>query len=205
MRYDTGMSDENKEKNRYHHGDLRSALLAAAEVELQENGVERFSLRSVAKRAGVSHAAPAHHFQDANGLLTALATEGFRQFLATMKRHESQSSFPPLEAAGLGYVEFARERPALFTLIFSSERPDFADTILCEAADAAFDHLVDHVSDLGGDAMDVASVWAMAHGLAGLMSAGRLKMLGSLPSPSQEEALVRLLRRSFPDRHGQRS
>ena len=58
----------------YHHGDLRAALLAAAEVELSEKGVEGFSLRSVAKRAGVSHAAPAHHFGDSQGLLTAKGT-----------------------------------------------------------------------------------------------------------------------------------
>ena len=58
---------------KYHHGDLRAALLAAAEAELAERGVEAFSLRQVAKRAGVSHAAPAHHFGDAQGLLTALA------------------------------------------------------------------------------------------------------------------------------------
>jgi hypothetical protein len=61
----------------YHHGDLRAALLSAAEEELAERGMEAFSLRSVAKRAGVSHAAPAHHFGDAQGLLTALAAEGF--------------------------------------------------------------------------------------------------------------------------------
>ena len=60
-------------KDRYHHGDLKMALLRAAEAELAENGIESFSLRAVAKRAGVSHGAPAHHFKDAKGLLTALA------------------------------------------------------------------------------------------------------------------------------------
>ena len=65
-----------KDEKPYHHGDLRSALLVAAEADLAENGIEAFSLRQVARRAGVSHAAPAQHFGDANGLLTALATEG---------------------------------------------------------------------------------------------------------------------------------
>ena len=60
----------------YHHGNLRAALLEAAEAELEAMGIERFSLRAVAKRAGVSHAAPAHHFGDATGLLTALAAIG---------------------------------------------------------------------------------------------------------------------------------
>ena len=57
----------------YHHGDLRAALIAAAEAELIEKGADAFSLRGTAKRAGVSHAAPAHHFRDANALLDALA------------------------------------------------------------------------------------------------------------------------------------
>ncbi|MEI5579289.1 helix-turn-helix domain-containing protein, partial [Streptomyces brasiliscabiei] len=66
----------------YHHGDLRRALLVAAEHELEEKGIEGFSLRGVAKRAGVSHAAPLHHFKDTRALLTALAGVGFERFLA---------------------------------------------------------------------------------------------------------------------------
>src|SRR5687768_10873441 len=62
----------------YHHGALRSALLSAAEALLEERGIDRFSLRETARRAGVSPAAPAHHFGDARGLLTAIATEGFQ-------------------------------------------------------------------------------------------------------------------------------
>ena len=63
----------------YHHGALRSALLSAAEALIEERGLDRFSLRETARRAGVSPAAPAHHFGDARGLLTAIATEGFRE------------------------------------------------------------------------------------------------------------------------------
>ena len=80
----------------YHHGALRAALLAAAEAELAETGIERFSLRSVAKRAGVSHAAPAHHFGDTGGLLTALAAEGFTRFLAT--QHAREAAAPQVPA-----------------------------------------------------------------------------------------------------------
>ena len=69
----------------YHHGDLRAALLAAGEEVLEESGVAGFSLRHVARRVGVSHSAPAHHFGDAQGLLAALATDGFRRFLAAMR------------------------------------------------------------------------------------------------------------------------
>mgnify|MGYP003726374833 CR=1 FL=1 len=68
-------STEKSSRKTYHHGDLASELLRAAERELSENGIESFSLRAVAKRAGVSHGAPAHHFRDARGLLTALAAD----------------------------------------------------------------------------------------------------------------------------------
>ena len=110
----------------YHHGDLRAALIAAAEAEIDAHGVESFSLRAVAKRAGVSHAAPAHHFGDANGLLTALAAEGFARFVETQRAHEAAA--PPgqpdrLVAAGLGYIAFATGHPALFRLMFASRRP----------------------------------------------------------------------------------
>jgi AcrR family transcriptional regulator len=79
----------------YHHKDLRAALLTAAEAELTEVGLERFSLRSVAKRAGVSHAAPAHHFGDVGGLLTALCAEGFHRFLAAQAARESLAAPDP--------------------------------------------------------------------------------------------------------------
>ena len=74
----------------YHHGDLRNALLDAAETVLAARGVEAFSLRACAKEAGVSHAAPAHHFRDVAGLLTALAARGFAQDAASGDQSEQQ-------------------------------------------------------------------------------------------------------------------
>ena len=184
----------------YHHGDLYAALLAAAEAELTQKGIEAFSLRAVAKRAGVSHAAPAHHFKDVTGLLTALAAEGFRAFLATQKVREAFQSTPRarLEAAGLGYVDFALARPALFRLIFSSKRPDFDDPALCAAADAAYHHLVDLVAALGGTPTDVMAVWSLAHGAADLMAGGRLQALDTLPPAAREEVLRAMLGRVLP-------
>lgn len=185
----------------YHHGDLRAALLVAAEVELTEKGVEAFSLRSVAKRAGVSHAAPAHHFGDARGLLTALAVEGFRRFLATQHAREAKAAPDPraqLVAAGLGYVDFAQDNPALFRLIFSSDKPDFSDAALCRAGDAAYGHLAAQVQAAGGGEVETAAVWAVAHGLADLLAAGRLKTLAALPDAARDAALSAILTRSFP-------
>ena len=185
----------------YHHGDLRSALLAAAEAELAERGIEAFSLRSVAKRAGVSHAAPAHHFGDANGLLTALAAEAYRQFLAVQAAREAAADPAPraqLVAAGLGYIDFAMSRPTLFRLMFGSRRPDYTDPALQGAAEAAYLHLAAQVKAAGGQtAADEAAIWAQAHGLADLLSAGRLKGLAGLESVQRDALLSGILERSL--------
>lgn len=186
---------------KYHHGDLRAALLDAAEAELAERGVEGFSLRQVAKRAGVSHAAPAHHFGDAGGLITALAAEGFRRFLGMQAAREAQAPADPpaqLIAAGLGYVDFALARPALFRLMFGSDRADFTDADLSAASEAAYAHLEAQVVAAGGSLADIAAVWALAHGIADLMAAGRLKSLQGLGPAERDAALSALLIRAFP-------
>lgn len=194
------MTDEDTRRS-YHHGDLRSALLAAAEEELSARGVEAFSLRQVARRAGVSHAAPAHHFGDTGGLLTALAADGFQRFLAAQARREGQAAADPvaqLVAAGLGYIDFAMDRPALFRLLFGSDRLDFTDPALDAASTEAYFHLREQVRGAGGTETDAAAVWAMAHGLADLLANGRLKPIHDLPVSAREAVLVDLLRRSFP-------
>ncbi|WP_103256543.1 TetR/AcrR family transcriptional regulator [Tabrizicola aquatica] len=184
----------------YHHGDLRAALLSAAEAELADRGIEGFSLRSVAKRAGVSHAAPAHHFGDAQGLLTALAAEGFRRFQATLDAREAGAADARDRAvrAGLGYMEFAVARPTLFRLIFSSKKPDFADPEMHEAAEAAYRHLVGLIDDMGGGLADVAALWAMSHGLADLAAGQRMRSLAALSEAERQAVLGDLLRRVLP-------
>ena len=185
------MSDDPKP---YHHGDLRAVLLHAAEAELAERGIEAFSLRSVAKRAGVSHAAPAHHFGDTGGLLTALAAQGYQQFLAAQAAREAVAAANPqaqLVASGLGYVDFALERPALFRLLFGSSRPNYGNAELGRVAEAAYLHLVHLVQAAGGrTTADEALVWATAHGLADLLAAGRLKSVGSF-SVAERDAMIR--------------
>jgi AcrR family transcriptional regulator len=184
----------------YHHGDLRAALLAAAESELADKGVEGFSLRSVAKRAGVSHAAPAHHFGDTNGLLTALAAEGFHRFQDTLDAREEGATDARDKAvrAGFGYLEFAMARPTLFRLIFSSARPDFASADLIKASGRAYDHLVDLVAVLGGGETDVVALWATSHGIADLSAGQKLRTLRG-KSPAEREAMIRaVLLRCLP-------
>ena len=193
-------------KQRYHHGDLRAALLVAAEAELAASGIEGFSLRGVAKRAGVSHAAPSHHFKGSDGLLTALAAEGFRRFLATQQAREiaaADNATAQIVAAGLGYVDFALGHPALFRLMFASGRPDPADPALKAAAGAAYEHLVDGVNRLRGTASatdasamaDVTAAWALAHGIADLLHAGRLHDVQALDRSQRDAVIDGILRR----------
>ncbi len=190
------------EKPRYHHGDLQAALLVAAEAELAEAGIEAFSLRRVARRAGVSHAAPAHHFGDVQGLLTALAAEGYRRFLQAQAAREAEATgdaASQMVAAGLGYIDFALARPALFRLMFSSDRPDYGNADLLVWADRAYQHLEQGVAATGGQGIeDLGAVWAVAHGLADLLAAGRLDALRGLPGPARDAALAGIIRRVLP-------
>ncbi len=187
-------------KTSYHHGDLRSALIGAAEDVLGETGVEAFSLRAVAKRAGVSHAAPAHHFGDAAGLMTALASKGFDLFLEAMQARQARSAPDPvsqLVGAGLGYIDFALARPALFNLMFHSARPELKDDRLTESSSASYQHLVTHVRALGPlteaeVAEGVVGTWGLVHGLASLANGGRMSLYSTL-DPEARDALVSVL------------
>lgn len=189
----------------YHHGDLRRALLAAAEAELIEKGPDGFTLRGCARRAGVSHAAPAHHFGDAAGLLAALAADGFERLLAAMKARtaaaDDADADSRLAAAGLGYIDFARANPALFRLMFSSGRPDRGDERLCRSADGAFGYLAasaihltgpDPLSSVDGR-RQIAALWAMAHGLADLLMSQQMPFLGGPGGAEIDDDLAAIL------------
>lgn len=115
--------------DRYHHGDLRQALLNAARELAAEVGVDAFSLREVARRAGVSHGAPYHHFADKTALVRALALRAFedmqRDLLAATTQHTD--ALAQIQALSLAYVQFALRHPAEFRFMFSRElclKPD---------------------------------------------------------------------------------
>ncbi|MEM9798336.1 MAG: TetR/AcrR family transcriptional regulator [Pseudomonadota bacterium] len=189
----------------YHHGDLRAALLMAAEQELDATGIEGFSLRKVAKRAGVSHAAPAHHFGDVRGLLTALAALGFER-LVRMGEAEAAAlgEDDPRGRAlayGLAYAEFAARHTALFRLCFSSGRPDFEDAALKEASDGAFLRLAGLVAEMNGRPLEFSAlglahayaVWAVTHGAADLLASGKMDHLASLDKATRAAAIRALI------------
>ena len=181
----------------YHHGDLRAALLSAGEEVLEESGVAGFSLRHVARRVGVSHSAPAHHFGDAQGLLAALATDGFRRFLAAMRVRQRDAGDDPMDrllASGLGYLDFALAAPALFRLMFGDYRIKHPPPELLEAADAAFRHLAGDIERIRGVSpfedlevmADVMAAWSLAHGFAELLISGRMKPVQAMDRPARE-------------------
>jgi AcrR family transcriptional regulator len=101
-------------------------------------------------------------------------------------------------AAGIGYVDFALERPALFRLIFGSARLNRADPDLAAAGAASYQHLVDQVAALSGGATDVTAAWAMVHGLADLMISGRLGALADKDGPARDAVVAGLVRRVLP-------
>lgn len=164
----------------YHHGDLRHALLAATESLLTESGLERFTLREVARRAGVSHGAPAHHFGDVRGLLSEFSADSFRQLAEAMQRRRARSpaaAYEQLMAAGAGYVEFALAHRARFQLMFRSDRLDRSLGALQDAGGAAYAQLVDCIdaitTESGAPAAlataKIALAWSIVHGFATLM------------------------------------
>jgi AcrR family transcriptional regulator len=171
---------------RYHHGALREALIQATESLLDEQGAEAFTLREVARRAGVSPAAPAHHFGDAAGLLTAVAGGGFAaltQALAAADAAGGADARAALRAQGVAYVRFAMAHPGRFRLMFRQGK--LRDEALLHAqADAAFGVLLRGVcracglSDparMGrGHWQALAGLWSVVHGYAHLAIAGKL-------------------------------
>lgn len=119
----------------YHHGDLPNALRRAAVDVIDERGLGSFSLREVARRAGVSHTAPAHHFGDMRGLLTSVATEGF-DALCTATQGAGEGVDDPVEhlaAIGVAYVEMARSNRAHCEVMFRTDVVD-ADDVALQAA-----------------------------------------------------------------------
>jgi AcrR family transcriptional regulator len=170
----------------YHHGDLRRALIDAARRIVESEGAAEVSLRAVAREAGVSQAAPYHHFADKNALLAALAANGFRDFADAMRIQAKGVSDPDerLGALGVGYVLYAAKNAALFRLMHGPSCESFvASAEFKEAADAGFALLRDAVDACLPKATRTqiahacAAAWALVHGTAVLYADGRLGAL----------------------------
>ena len=171
----------------YHHGDLRAALLDATHALIRERGSTDLSLREVARRAQVSHGAPAHHFRNKAGLLTAFAAQGFERLVATiaeLERERPAGNGPErLTNTGRGYLRFAVRHPAQFSIMFATEALDVNDPALVEASHAAYDLLIGAIAAcvqegfLLAEEAPLATVasWSLVHGFAALWNGGRLR------------------------------
>ncbi|MCR9221583.1 MAG: TetR/AcrR family transcriptional regulator [Alphaproteobacteria bacterium] len=177
-------SDASPGKRDYHHGNLRAALLSAGIALLDEVGWDGLSLRACAARAGVSHAAPAHHFGNKHGLLTALAAIAFRRFHDMLAAHRAAApdeKLAKLRAAGAGYVRFAKQNPGLFRLMFGEAALNHADPEFEAARRAAYRQLGEIVAPFLPVGADEAAdhrlrllVWSSVHGYAHLLLSGQL-------------------------------
>jgi AcrR family transcriptional regulator len=174
-------------KPAYHHGDLHKQLVAAAEQIILERGVDGFTLREAARRAGVSPAAPAHHFKDARGLLSEVALLGFQEFgdaLIAADRRGGRDPQKRLYEQGLAYVTFALKNPARFQLMFAHGKCDMGYKNLAEVADRSFNVLESAVRAASGltptDKLTenayglLMAVWSIVHGFAHLALGGEL-------------------------------
>jgi AcrR family transcriptional regulator len=130
-----------KAEKPYHHGELREALVAAGRKLLEEKGLRGFTLRECARRAQVSHAAPAHHFASIDDLLAEIATRGYRDLTTAMTaeaRRSGGDAAARLVGQGVGYMAFAAANPVLFQLMFSREANHFETPALAAAAKSAY-------------------------------------------------------------------
>ncbi len=168
----------------YHHGNLKEALLEAAVALIAEAGPKGFTLREVARRAGVSHNAPYRHFRDKDELLMAVAAQGFERLNQAMQTRAGEGA-TPLERwrlCGTGYVDFALQWPQHFTAMFDVPQSDKKPPEYEGAGEAAFQTLLGCIVDCQnagqlppGDPLPAALLaWSLVHGIAKLAISGLL-------------------------------
>ena len=188
----------------YHHGDLHEALLKAAEGVLERDGLAGLTLRAVAREAGVSHAAPTHHFGDLTGLVSELAAIGFRQFNAAMvvAGAAGSSLTEKALARAKAYVAYAQAHPGMYGLMFRTERLDMTRPSLHEAASASFAGLAGAIGasrheQISEQALSleqgaaIVRAWSLVHGFTTLLLDDRLSdILRRLPEGTDVETLL---------------
>lgn len=186
------MSTSQRRKRGYHHGDLAAALHQAAGKILEKEGLEALTLRTLARRTGVSHAAPYRHFRHREALLAALAADGFAM-LGRAQREAAAAG--GLRAMGEAYVHFALAHPQRFRLMFGGQVRIAQHPQLREVATRSFDALAGALAErvAGGQGARDASIaaWALVHGLAHLLLGDRIA--ASARQGRSEEQFVREL------------
>jgi AcrR family transcriptional regulator len=181
--------DRGERRRRYHHGDLRRALLHAALALLEERGTAGLTVRAAARRVGVTHTAVYRHFPTKEALLAAVAEEGFGSLGRALRRSMAAAGRDPVArflAIGVAYVRFASERTPSFRLMLGPEAPNKADyPALQAAARATFAILTEATAQCqaahrmrAGDPTRLATAaWATMHGIASLVVDTRMMQL----------------------------
>ncbi|AQZ60422.1 TetR family transcriptional regulator [[Actinomadura] parvosata subsp. kistnae] len=176
----------------YHHGNLRRAIIDAALQAISESGPAGWSLRELARRAGVSHAAPAHHFGDKQGLLTAVAAEGFEMFAETLERAAED-----VWEVGVAYVRFAIDHRPYFEVMFRPELYRVDDPSVQSAHQRAAQVLVTSASSLSprpaDDRLTTIAAWSLAHGFASLWLSGALPESADGDPEALARSMIRLM------------
>jgi AcrR family transcriptional regulator len=193
-------SDDQPCARPYHHGDLSRALVTAGRRILEAEGPAAMSLRAVAREAGVSPAAPYHHFKDKGELLDAVAEEGWHELGQAMAkvRASAASAKAAMTELGVAYVRFARENPALYRLMYHAacNRAKMPDRAKDE--DSAWRHVEEALIEAGADPMDAQEMqlaqiaaWCNVHGIAEM--AGFQEFAALREALGGEEAFVRAI------------
>ncbi|MDE2385178.1 MAG: TetR/AcrR family transcriptional regulator [Alphaproteobacteria bacterium] len=189
---------ESESPKPYHHGHLREQLLAAGEQALGEMPVEQVSLREIARRAGVSHAAPKHHFPSLGHLLGEVAARGYTRFAgalaAAADAAPDQSPQSRLLAMGRAYLRFAESNAAAYQLMFGQREPMVMTPNLITASYAAWSQLLEAVTAIVGSARAQGAalhVWSSVHGLSTLKLSGRVPP--EMPGHNLEEQMLQMM------------
>ncbi|TQL03138.1 TetR/AcrR family transcriptional regulator [Cellulomonas sp. SLBN-39] len=183
----------------YHHGDLRAQVLRSAADLVATDGPDALSMRDLARRAGVSHAAPAHHFGDRSGLFTALAAEGFDLLASALAASVGDGRF---DRTAVAYVRFAVAHPGHYAVMFRADLVDAASPLLLAARTRAGDLLADGLASVPADRVVVdpedarRAAWALVHGLSTLW------LSGALPGVDPEVTALAAAHQLFGSRDG---
>jgi AcrR family transcriptional regulator len=192
-------------KTGYHHGNLKAALVAAADEIIRDRGIEGFSLREAARRAGVSIGAPAHHFGSATGLLTEVALLGYDSLGEALNAViPGDDPARDLRDLALAYVRFALAHPGRFRLMFRPDLVNRDDARYAAASTRALSGLARAIARRDGASADsmaeVFVVWSSIHGMANLVLDGKAKYLfsGATPDEFASNIMPRLLSDVWP-------
>jgi AcrR family transcriptional regulator len=187
----------------YHHGALHEALLSSAETILCRDGLAALTLRAIARKAGVSHAAPAHHFKDLSALISELVAVGYERLTEQMRL--AYVGQPALQSVAKAYVAFAIDNAALFQLMFRVERLNEGHDRLRAARLSTFQVLrevsgTERGDQIGVDELGIMTAqWCLVHGFADLAANGRIAPLLRLaPDGSGPGELLELAFKHLP-------